>query len=389
MSGKERLPVRGAQGDLLRLVAGGHAESRAELARLSGLAASSVSLRVEELIDSGLLVEEGSGASRGGRRPRRLRLSPTAGLLAVADLGAHHVRLGLLDLSGTPLVIEEHPCDINRGPEAVLDWMADVFDELLERHGRDGSSVVPLRGIGTGIPGPVDPASGRVVSPSRMPGWNNFPVAEHLGRRYDLPVLVENDANLMAIGEARAWPGCDNLMVLKAGTGIGCGVIVEGRLHRGRGAAGDISHVRVRTDSSVTCSCGHSDCLEAYASGAALMSALAEQGITVRRPAGIVTSVDDGVPEATALVRNAGRLIGEVLTVLVNFFNPDAIVVGGSLSAAEPLISAIRAAVYERCLPLATRDLEIAVTRVGRDAALLGAGSLLLDAALAFESTHG
>ncbi|MDP9848534.1 ROK family transcriptional regulator [Streptosporangium lutulentum] len=379
MSGKERLSVRGAQGDLLRLIATGHAESRAELARLTGLAASSVSLRVEELIDTGLLVEEGSGTSRGGRRPRRLRISPTSGLLAVADLGAHHARLGLLDLNGTPLIIEERPCDIALGPEATLDWMAASFDELLLAHGPPGA---PLRGVGTGIPGPVDPASGRVVSPSRMPGWNNFPVAEYLGARYDLPVLVENDANLLAVGEARAWPGCDNLMVLKAGSGIGCGVIVDGRLHRGRGAAGDISHVRVRTDSSVMCSCGHPDCLEAYASGAALMGALAEQGIAVRRPAELVALVDDGVPEATALVRNAGRLIGEVLTVLVNFLNPDAIVVGGSLSTAEPLISAIRGAVYERCLPLATRDLEISVTRSGPDAALLGAGSLLLDTVL-------
>ncbi len=101
-----------------------------------------------------------------------------------------------------------------------------------------------------------------VVTPSRMPGWNNFPVADHLAARYDLPILVENDANLMAVGEARAWPGSDNLMVLKAGTGIGCGVIVGGRLHRGRGAAGDISHVRVRSDAAVVCACGHTDCLE-------------------------------------------------------------------------------------------------------------------------------
>ncbi|GAA2389837.1 ROK family protein [Nonomuraea africana] len=379
MSSKERLPVTGPQGGLLRLVATGQAESRAELARLSGLAASSVSLRVEELLEARLLVEEGSGTSRGGRRPRRLRLAPSAGLLAVADLGAHHVRLGLLDLSGAPLAVQERACDITAGPEAVLDWMADAFDDLLRAHAPTG---VPLRGVGTGIPGPVDPASGRVVGPSRMPGWNNYPVADHLGARYDLPVLVENDANLMAVGEARSWPGSDNLMVLKAGTGIGCGVIVNGRLHRGRGAAGDISHVRVRTDSSITCACGHPDCLEAYASGAALMSALAEAGIAVERPADIVGLVNDAVPEATSQVRTAGRLIGEVLTVLVNFFNPDVIAVGGSLSAAEPLIAAIRAAVYERCLPLATRDLEIAPARAGQDAALLGAGALLLDAVL-------
>ncbi|MEV0306941.1 ROK family protein [Nonomuraea fuscirosea] len=375
----QRLPVQGPQGDLLRLVATGRAESRAELSRLSGLAASSVSLRVEELIDAGLLAEEGAGTSRGGRRPRRLRLSPGAGVLAVADLGAHHVRLGLLDLSGEPLVVEERSCDITDGPGRTLDRIADAFDELLTEHVPPG---VPLRGVGTGVPGPVDPVTLRVVTPSRMPGWNDFPVAEHLATRYDLPVLVENDANLMAAGEARWWPGTENLMVVKAGTGIGCGVIAGGRLHRGRGAAGDISHVRVRSDSSTVCACGHPDCLEAYASGAALMTALAEAGVTVTRPADIVTLVNDAVPEATSLVRHAGRRIGEVLTVLVNFFNPDVVAVGGSLSAAEPLLTSIRAAVWERCLPLATRDLEIAPARAGRDAALRGAGALLLEAAL-------
>lgn len=109
--------------------------------------------------------------------------------------------------------------------------MAAAFEDLLAAHGPPG---VPLRGVGTGIPGPVDPATGRVVAPSRMPGWNNFPVAERLGAHFDLPVLVENDANLMAAGEARAWPKCETLMVLKAGSGIGCGVIVNGTLHRGR-----------------------------------------------------------------------------------------------------------------------------------------------------------
>ncbi|WP_336205563.1 ROK family transcriptional regulator [Nonomuraea sp. LPB2021202275-12-8] len=376
----QRLPVYGAQGDLLKLVATGDAASRADLARLSGLAASSVSLRVEELIEAGLLAEEGSGASRGGRRPRRLRLSPTAGVLAVADLGAHHARLALLDLSGVPLVVAERPCEIAKGPQVTLDWLMTAFDELLAEH---VPPTVPLRGVGTGIPGPVDPATSKVVTPSRMPGWNDFPVAGHLATRYDLPILVENDANLMAVGEARSWPGSENLMVLKAGTGIGCGVIVNGRLHRGRGAAGDISHVRVRSDTAVVCACGHTDCLEVHASGAALAAALAEAGIDVTRTADIVGLVSDAVPEATSLVRAAGRRIGEVLTALVNFFNPDVVAIGGSLSAAEPLITSIRATVYERCLPLATRDLEIAPARAGRDAALHGAGALLLDAALA------
>ncbi|WP_433337657.1 ROK family protein [Spirillospora sp. CA-294931] len=362
---------------LIRLVATGQAESRAELARLSGLAPSSVSLRVEQLIEAGLFAEEGAGASRGGRRPRRLRLSREAGVFLVADLGAHHARLAVVDLAGTQLALSELAYDIAVGPEATL---KSVIDHLRALARDAGVGDVQARGIGLGLPGPVDPATGQVVSPSRMPGWNDFPVRDYVTEQSGIPTLVENDANLMAVGEHRdAWPGLDNLMVIKLGTGIGCGIIADGRLHRGRGAAGDISHVRILSEATVACSCGHPDCLEAHASGAALAAALAAEGIAVDRPSQIVELVADGVPQATALVRTAGRLIGDVLTALVNFFNPDALVIGGGLSTAEPLVSTIRGVIYERCLPLATRNLEISTSRAGRDASILGAGQLLLD----------
>ncbi|OLT30551.1 transcriptional regulator [Actinomadura sp. CNU-125] len=363
---------------LLRLVATGQAESRAELARLSGLAASSVSLRVEQLLAAGLFAEEGAGASRGGRRPRRLRLARAAGVFLVADLGAHHARLAVAVLAGTPLALSDLTCDIAVGPERTLAEVIDALRALAREH---DLGDVPVRGVGIGLPGPVDPATGQVVSPSRMPGWNDFPVRDFVSAHAGVPALVENDANLMAVGEHRqARPACDNLMVIKLGSGIGCGVIVDGRLHRGRGAAGDISHVRILSEATVDCSCGHPDCLEAHASGAALAAALAEQGIAVDSPARIVDLVADGVPQATSAVRTAGRLIGDVLTALVNFFNPDALIIGGGLSNAEPLVATIRGVIYERCLPLATRNLEIDTSAAGRDASILGAGHLLLDA---------
>ncbi|MEV0665691.1 ROK family protein [Actinomadura luteofluorescens] len=364
---------------LVRLVATGQAESRAELARLSGLAASSVSLRVEQLIEAGLFAEEGAGASRGGRRPRRLRLAREAGVYLVADLGAHHARLAVADLAGTPLALSDLAFDIAVGPEETL---AAVLRSLHALAGDRGLRDVPVRGVGIGLPGPVDPATGQVVSPSRMPGWNDFPVRDYVSGLAGVPALVENDANLMAVGEHRAsWPALDNVMVIKLGSGIGCGVIVDGRLHRGRGAAGDISHVRILSEATVDCSCGHPDCLEAHASGAALAASLAAQGIEADNPSRIVDLVTDGVPQATSAVRTAGRLIGDVLTALVNFFNPDALVIGGSLSNAEPLVATIRGVIYERCLPLATRNLEIATSRAGRDASILGAGHLLLGVA--------
>ncbi|MYW06668.1 ROK family protein [Streptomyces sp. SID3343] len=370
----------GTAGDLVRLVAMGHGRSRAELARLSGMAPSSVSLRVEELIDAGLLREDGEGASRGGRRPRQLRLHESAGVVVAADVGSHHVRMAVMDLAGRVLLTHELPGEIAEGPEAVTERLAGHVRLTLRQA---QVSDLPLLGIGVGMPGPVDPASAKVVAPSRMPGWNDYPVRERLTELLGVRVVVENDANLMAVGEHRyGWPGRDNLMAVKAGTGIGCGIIASGRLHRGRGAAGDISHVPVHAAQRVTCSCGHSDCLEAHASGAALCRTLRAQGIEVSSTGRLVELVNNGVPEVTNLVRNAGRLAGQVLTPLVNFFNPDVVVLGGGLSAAEPFIAAVRGAIYERCLPLATRDLEIATTVTGQDACMLGAGSVVLDEVL-------
>ncbi|WP_235619073.1 ROK family transcriptional regulator [Embleya scabrispora] len=373
----------GSAGDLVRLVAKGHGRSRAELARLSGMAPSSVSLRVEELIEAGLLREDGEGASRGGRRPRQLRLHENAGVVVAVDVGTHHVRMAVLDLAGRVLLEHELPGEIAEGPERVIERLLDNLRMTLRQA---EVAHLPLLGVGIGMPGPVDPGDAKVVAPSRMPGWNDFPIGRRMSELLGVRVVVENDANLMAVGEHRyGWPDRDNLMAVKAGTGIGCGIIVSGRLHRGRGAAGDISHVPVHVPEPVTCSCGHSDCLEAHASGAALRRILRGQGIDVTSSRHLVELVNDGVPEATTLVRNAGRLAGQVLVPLVNFFNPDVLVLGGGLSAAEPFVAAVRGAIYERCLPLATRDLEIATAVTGRDACMLGAGSLVLDEVLASE----
>lgn len=344
------------------------------------MAPSSVSLRVEELIDAGLLREDGEGASRGGRRPRHLRLHENAGVVVGADVGTHHVRMAVMDLAGRIVLKHELPGEIAEGPEQVTERLTRHIRSTLRQA---GAEQLPLLGVGVGMPGPVDPATAKVVAPSRMPGWNDFPVGERLGELLGVRVLVENDANLMAVGEHRyGWPGRDNLMAVKAGTGIGCGIIASGKLHRGRGAAGDISHVPVHGPEPVTCSCGHSDCLEAHASGAALRRILRSKGIEVTSSRHLVELVNDGVPEVTTLVRNAGRLAGQVLTPLVNFFNPDVVVLGGGLSAAEPFIAAVRGAIYERCLPLATRDLEIATAVTGEDACMLGAGSVILDEVL-------
>ncbi|WP_327042880.1 ROK family transcriptional regulator [Micromonospora ureilytica] len=376
--------LRGGPRELLRWVATGAAVSRADLSRLSGLSPSTVSQRVEALISQGLLEETGAGRSRGGRRPRQLAVPTGGAVVGAIDLGAHHARVGTLDLSGRVVQARTLPVRIEDGPEAVLGALLAEVTMLVggdPAASADGSAADALRGIGIGIPGPVQHATGRIVSPSRMPGWNGFDVAAFCAGRVDVPVIVDNDANLMALGAHRtAHSELDHAVYIKAGTGIGSGVISSGRLHRGaQGSAGDISHCRVVADPAPPCTCGNAGCLEAVASGAALVTALRGQGVPVSDLTGVIRLIDDGDRQATALARQAGRAVGEILAVVVNFFNPQVVAIGGRLADCEPLLASMRATLYERCLPLATQTLLIERVAAGQDVGITGAAHLVID----------
>ncbi|RZT83043.1 putative NBD/HSP70 family sugar kinase [Micromonospora violae] len=376
--------LRGGPRELLRWVATGAAVSRADLSRLSGLSPSTVSQRVEALINQGLLEETGAGRSRGGRRPRQLAVPTGGAVVGAIDLGAHHARVGTLDLSGRVVQARTLPVRIEDGPEAVLGALLAEVAALVGSDpaaSADGPAAGALRGIGIGIPGPVQHATGRIVSPSRMPGWNGFDVAAFCAGRTDVPVIVDNDANLMALGAHRtAYPELDHAVYIKAGTGIGSGVISSGRLHRGaQGSAGDISHCRVVADPAPPCTCGNAGCLEAVASGAALVTALRGQGVAVSDLTGVIRLIDDGDRQATALARQAGRAVGEILAVVVNFFNPQVVAIGGRLADCEPLLASMRATLYERCLPLATQTLLIERVAAGQDVGITGAAHLVID----------
>lgn len=376
----EERPIAGSgtPGDILALVRSGAAASRSELVRATGLAASTVSTRVEQLVTAGYVQETGTGPSSGGRPPRRLQLHASAGAVAVADLGTHHATFGLLDLDGRLLATKELGFRIDDGPAVVLTW---VHEQLTALAARELPKSQPVRGITIGLPGPVAAGTGRVVSPSRMPGWHGADVPALMRAHTDLPVLVDNDANLMAVGEHAALAdGVEHLIFLKAGTGIGCGVIASGRLHHGAGgAAGDISHVRVAGAPDVPCSCGRSGCLDAVASGAALVRQLESQGIPVEDTTALVARAADADPTIARWLRDAGRWTGQVLAPIVNFFNPDALVIGGQLSQAEPFVASIRSALYQLCLPMAVQDMQTVVSRAGTSAGVLGAGRLMID----------
>lgn len=366
---------------MLQLIRENGPVSRTDLARLSGLALSTVSLRVDELVSAGLVEEAGDGKSRGGRPPKLVRVSSGGGVVLAADLGSHHARLAIFDLSGQLVASDEVPITFSDGPDVVLAALADRMEELVREHGSP-----TVRGVGVGLPGPIEPASGQVTTPSRMPGWHGIQAGPLLAERFSAPVAVDNDANLLALGEYRTrWSpaGVRHLVAVKIGRGIGCGIVASGRVYRGaNGAAGDISHVRAVTvdaGKARLCGCGRRGCLETIASGAALLEELAAAGRHLGSTADLVEQVHRGDPAANLAVRTAGWHLGEVLAVVVNFYNPQVLVLGGLLASADPLIASLRAAIYELCLPMASEAVSITTASAGPDAGLIGAAWLILD----------
>ena len=375
--------------------------SRAELVARTGLGRAIVAQRVGELIERGLVAEGDVGPSTGGRPPRQLTFRADGGHILVADLGATSIDVAVTTLDGRILGHHDEPARIEAGPEACLDRVDALFDSLLRTtQGLAGR----LWGIGIGVPGPVEFESGRPISPPIMPGWDGYPIRERFTARYGAPVWVDNDVNVLALGEWRSGvaAGHANVVVVKIGTGIGAGIISDGHLHRGaQGSAGDVGHIQVVDDPAVVCRCGNVGCLEALAGGEAIGragQAVAEAGRSARLQTaldqhGTVTAEDVaraasfGDPVAVALLQEAGRRVGSMLASVVNFFNPSLIVIGGGVAnSPDQLLAAIREAIYRRSLPLATRDLLVQRSSLGGLAGVIGASAMVVDQLFARDS---
>jgi predicted NBD/HSP70 family sugar kinase len=375
---KMQTPEPDRPGDLLHLIRTGRARTRGELGEVTGLARSTVAQRIDALIEAGLVVEVGGAPSTGGRPPSLLGFNAEAGLILAADLGATHSRIAVCNLLAESLAETTSEIDINSGPDVVLSWLAETFDELVAEIRRSPSEV---RGIGIGVPGPVDYARGVAVNPPIMAGWHLHPIKDGFTERYAAPVLVDNDVNIMTLGEYWVMePKVDDFVFVKVGTGIGSGLILGGVLHRGaQGAAGDIGHVRA-TGEDVICRCGNNGCLEASAGGAALAAQMRDSGLKATGGRDVVRLVEQGNEEATRAVRHAGRLIGQVLASMVNLLNPSLILIGGDLARAEQqLLAGIREVVYQRSTTLSTTDLTIAVSTLGDRAGVIGAAAMAID----------
>lgn len=370
--------------------------SRSEMADALGVSRSKVSLEVGRLLEGGLLAEVGLAASDGGRRSSLLRIPRSAGLIAAVDLGASSIDVALADLGGELVAHGASPADIKDGPGAVLGRAKELLAALLEEQGSDAREV---RAIGVGVPGPVEYASGLLNSPPIMPGWDRFPVRGAFADEYAAPVFVDNDVNVMALGEHRggAGKGVDNVLFVKIGTGIGGGIIADGHLYRGtQGCAGDIGHICADPEGPV-CLCGNVGCLEAMA-GAPAIAAKAERcaregvspilgemlerrGALGTRDVGEAAGLGDY--HALAIIKESGRLVGRVIATLVSTLNPSLIVIGGGVARiGHALLGEIRSAVYRRSLPLATRDLPVVLSELGGMAGVMGASVLAAEGVL-------
>ncbi|WP_107771105.1 ROK family transcriptional regulator [Nocardioides sediminis] len=375
-------------GDVFELLRDGRPWTRSELAETTGLARSTVAARIDTLMRLGLIAPFGGGQSTGGRPPALFALNPAARVVVGVDIGATHARAVLSDLSGSLLAEVSERIDVVEGPEVVLGWVVSTIRTLLRTAGRKPED---LAAIGIGLPGPVEHSTGRPINPPIMPGWDRYDVPGFLQEHVAVPVLVDNDVNIMALGERQAHlSDVDDLVLVKVATGIGGGIVSGGRLQRGaQGTAGDLGHVHVAGHDDVRCRCGNLGCLEAVAAGPALAAALSARGVPAANGQDVVDLVRAGNADAVDVVRQAGRDIGGVVATMVNVINPSVVVIGGQLSAAgEHLLAGIREVVYQRSLPLATEHLSIQTSRAGAEAGVLGAAAMAIEHVLSPEAVE-
>ncbi|MCB1246636.1 MAG: ROK family transcriptional regulator [Acidimicrobiia bacterium] len=364
-------------GQLLELIRAADGITRSDLAMRSGLARSTITHRIESLLDAGFVVEAGEARSTGGRPPTLLRFNSESGVVLVADLGATHARFAVTTLDATVLADVSMDLLIADGPEPVLRRTMATFDELLATVGRTDADV---RGVGIGVPGPIDFAAGRPSDPPIMPGWHDYPIGARFTDRFGVPTLIDNDVNIMALGEF--WlsdPRPTSMVVLKIGTGIGGGIIVDGQILRGaKGAAGNVGHIQ--TDTDAVCNCGNTGCLEGVAGGAALAAELRAAGYDTVNTRDVVALVIEGNADAIAVVREAGRRIGGMLAGVINLLNPESIVINGDLvRAGQPLLAGLREAIYHRATALTTNDLQVRASHLGDGAGVIGGAVLVIE----------
>ncbi len=379
--------------DLIRFSSSGI--SRAKLAENLGISRAAVTAIVKDLMTQGI-IREGAYVHRGSGRPSiLLEINPNHGYVAGIDMGVTHLHIVIANMGANVIAEEERAFDISRPPEICIDQIDALLHEMLHHHGLNISDLVA---IGVGVPGPILQDSGIIVAPPIMPGWDRYPLRQVLERRWGVPLALNNDAEMGAVGEWAYGAGRDyeNIARIKVGSGIGAGLILNNHIYRGaNGSAGEIGHITVEENGPL-CKCGNHGCLEALAGGQAIARQarqIVEQGVSTQlsrlKDPEQLTAYDvamaarRGDLAAQQIFIRAGKYIGIGIASLINLFNPDIVIVGGGIAnVGDMILEPIRQTARRRALTAATQNLRISTALLGRRSSSMGAVVQALNLAL-------
>ena len=369
--------------DLIRFA--GKGISRSDIAENLGLTRAGVTIIVNDLLDSGIVLETNSRSTPSGRPPVVLELNPEYGLVAAIDMGATHLSVAVADFSARIIQETEQPFRIDNGPEKCLNEVSQALQGIVEKCGIE---ITDLAAVGVSVPGPVVTDAGMVMAPPIMPGWDRFPIRDTLEKLWKVSVTINNDADLGALGEWAygAGRGERNLAFIKVGSGIGAGLIIDQQIYVGStGSAGEIGHLTIDKNGPL-CTCGNYGCLEAFASGSAIeiqAQKLAESGkrTLLAKPNQNRISVSDvadaarrGDLAAQEIIKRSGTFIGIAIANLINMINPSIVIIGGGVAQVGDLLTGpIRQEVRERSLRASEHAVRITTAMLGRRSSLIGA----------------
>ena len=382
-------PAGATAGDLLDLIRSGGATTRGELGRVTGLSRTAVNARLAALAAAGLVLEGDEESATGGRPASTLVLNRDAGLVLAVAIGRSRSQLSVCSLDGAELAQVSHDQEIGVGPDVLMPVVTGHLARLLAELGRSGEEVI---GVGLSLPGTVDRELVVSVDSPALAGWDGIPLAPYLREVTAAPLVIDNDCNVMALSERDGHLRDHNdVLVLKASTGLGIGIIAGGRLIQGHlGAAGEIGHVKVAAAEGLLCRCGDIGCLETVAGGWALVERLRAQGQEVDHVRDLVAQAVHGNGAARSVVRESGRRVGEALAATVTVLNPSAVVVGGDMAGAfDTFAAGLRDTLFPATTALAGRNLQVLPSTYGERAGLVGCVRLALEAVLSPRAVDG
>jgi glucokinase len=371
------VPIALTHGELLDLLRRRGPTTRRDLLALSRLSRSTLVERLDTLQRLHLVRAGARRSGANGRPPVMLEFDDSSRTILAIDLGASHAVVALTDLSARVLGVKRLSVDLSGRPKRVLNRVVKAAWSMVEQHGAGSHGLL---GVGLSFPGLAAHEPGTIEAPAVLAHWDGVRAGDLLGTAFGAPVTVVNDAHAMAYGEYLADGRRRTLLTVKVATGIGAGLVVDGRLHWGDShGAGQFGHMRV-PGLEERCACGQRGCLATVASGRALLRRLESDDI--RTLEDLARAAEHGHAPALSALRESGRAMGVVLSGVATMLDPGAILFGGPLGHLEPFLSAVRTEIQELTYARTARGIDIGPTVLGDESAVIGLAGLIVDTQL-------